>query len=78
MAEELLDRILSEIRERLRDSHAAFEESRRLEAALAALDHRPAARARPGTSRRSADRRSGARPSARAPRGRTCAESVTK
>jgi CRP-like cAMP-binding protein len=38
MAEQLLDRILREIRERLRESRAAYEESRRLEAALAALD----------------------------------------
>jgi hypothetical protein len=37
MAEELLDRILREIRERLERSRAAYEESQRLEAALGAL-----------------------------------------
>jgi CRP-like cAMP-binding protein len=37
MAEELLERVLREIRERMREAQAAYEESRRLEQALVAL-----------------------------------------
>jgi hypothetical protein len=38
MAEQLLERVVREIRERMNQSRAAHEESRRLEAALAARD----------------------------------------
>jgi hypothetical protein len=38
MAEELLERVLREIRERRQAAQAAYDESRRLERALAALD----------------------------------------
>jgi CRP-like cAMP-binding protein len=55
MAEEVLDRILREIRERKREARAAYEELQRLECALAALDES----ARGGDPRRSKQRRSG-------------------
>ena len=53
MAEDLLDRIRREIRERLERSRAAYEESRRLEAALAALgtSARPSGPQRPSAAR---------------------------
>jgi hypothetical protein len=60
MAEELLDRVLRELRERKARAQAAWEESRRLEAALEALeadrgrtqpDRPPRARGRPSSSR---------------------------
>ncbi len=67
MATELLDRIIGEIRERKAQSREAYEESQRLEAALAVLE-RPESRTpadRPGLARNAS------RPSARsrAPRG---------
>jgi Fic family protein len=40
MAEQLLDRILREVRNRKSEARAAFEETQRLQAALAALDSR--------------------------------------
>jgi hypothetical protein len=69
MPDELLDRILAEIRERLDASRAAYEESQRLEAALRALGTgRAVEPSRPrATSRRAS--RSRARSSARAPHG---------
>jgi hypothetical protein len=69
MPDQLLDRILAEIRERLDASRAAYEESQRLEAALTALGTgRAAEPSRPrATSRRAP--RSRARSSARAPHG---------
>src|SRR4051794_31410277 len=67
MAEELLDRIRREIRKRRDQARAAYDESRRLEAALAALD---AGRAEaPPAQRRSADGPSRRRRARRAPRG---------
>jgi Fic family protein len=65
MTEELLDRVLRQIRERLRESRAAFEESRRLEAALAALGDGSAPKESDDASHRSSPRRR----SVRAPRG---------
>ena len=67
MAAELLDRVLREVRERKKRAHAAWEESRRLEAALRALEgdqtraqpRRPTIRPQPRSSRE------------RAPRGQT-------
>jgi hypothetical protein len=69
MPDQLLDRILAEIRDRLDASRAAYEESRRLEAALSALGSgRAPEPSRPrATSRRAS--RSRARSSARAPHG---------
>src|SRR4051812_18768725 len=69
MPDQLLDRILTEIRDRLDASREAYEESQRLEAALTALGSgRPSEPSRPrATSRRAS--RSRARSSARAPRG---------
>src|SRR4051794_11782325 len=63
MAEELLDRILREIGQRREASRAAYEESQRLEAALAALGDAPPSRST-GQSRAVEPRRP-----ARAPRG---------
>ena len=61
MAGDLLDRILGEIRERMAESRAAYDESQRLEQALAALDNgagEPAPpRARPKRSRAQTDGR---------------------
>jgi hypothetical protein len=69
MPDELLDRILAEIRERLDASRAAYEESRRLEAALRALGTgRAAEPPRPRATTRRASRSRG-RSSARAPHG---------
>jgi predicted HTH transcriptional regulator len=66
MAEDLLVRVLREIRERKEAAQAAYEESRRLERALAALE--PAGRRRrapaPDPRRRSRARRSRAAPGA--------------
>src|SRR3954464_12620101 len=71
MPDQLLDRILAEIRDRLDASRAAYEESQRLEAALKALGSgRAAEPSRPPTASRSASRPR-ARSSARAPRGET-------
>src|SRR3954454_4745736 len=69
MPDQLLDRILAEIRDRLDASREAYEESQRLEAALTALGSgRPSEPSRPrATSRRAS--RSPARSSPRAPRG---------
>src|SRR3954468_7439244 len=69
MPDQLLDRILTEIRDRLDASRAAYEESQRLEAALTALrSGRPSEASPPrAKSRRSSG--SPARSSARAPRG---------
>jgi CRP-like cAMP-binding protein len=49
VAPDLLDRILAEIRERKQAAQAAYEESRQLERALAALD--PGSQASPKASR---------------------------
>jgi len=69
MPDQLLDRILAEIRDRLDASRAAYEESQRLEGALRALGSgRAPEPSRPrATSRRAS--RSRARSSARAPHG---------
>ena len=67
MAGDLVDRILGEIRERMRESRAAYDESQRLEEALAALGNGdgeavPRSRAKPsrpqsnGRARRGANR----------------------
>jgi CRP-like cAMP-binding protein len=61
---DLLDRVLGEIRERKQRAQAAVEESRRLEAALAALE-----RERPESSPRPRRGRRGAAAGRRAPRG---------
>src|SRR4051794_41347922 len=67
MPDQLLDRILAEIRDRLDASREAYEESQRLEAALSALGSGgPAEPSRPRAASRRASR---ARSSARAPRG---------
>src|SRR5215208_2327293 len=68
--EQLLDRVLREIRERLDESRSAYEESQRLEAALAvlgsrALDTGHTDGRRPQTRTRRASGRAGSR----APRG---------
>src|SRR4051812_46482304 len=69
MPDELLDRILAEIRERLEASRGAYEESRRLEAALKAFGSgRAPEPSRPKAPSRRASR-SPARSSPRAPRG---------
>ena len=68
MAEQLVDRVLREIRERMSASRAAVEESRRLEAALAALDRsRDSERPSAAPSRRT--RRVKESTAKRAPRG---------
>jgi hypothetical protein len=67
MAEELFDRVLREVRERKARAQAAWEESRRLEAAVRALEGERS-RARPQRqTARTRPRSSGAR----APRGQT-------
>src|SRR3954465_14960845 len=67
MPDQLLDRILAEIRDRLDASREAYEESQRLDAALRALGSGgPAEPSRPRATSRRASR---SRPSARAPRG---------
>jgi Fic family protein len=69
MAELLLDRVLREIRERLAASRDAYEESKRLEAALVALGETSRSS---GSVRRERNRGRGSRgtsTSARAPRG---------
>ena len=63
MAADLLDRILGELRERLRVSRAAYEESQRLKAALSALGERSSRHATLASSRPARQR------AARAPRG---------
>lgn len=69
MPEQLIDRILGEIRERLDASRDAYEESLRLEAALVALgDAPPEPRSRPRAERRGTPARA-ARSASRAPRG---------
>ena len=89
MAEQLLDRVLREIRERADESRAAYEESRRLEAALVALGDGastpPVAAAPPARRARSANGtrapRSRSASGARAPRGenlRRIRESVSQ
>jgi Fic family protein len=67
VAEELLDRIRREIGERLAASRSAYEESTRLEAALAALEGErgPVSQTRRAPSRRAARERA----PVRAPRG---------
>jgi DNA-binding transcriptional ArsR family regulator len=67
MAEELLERVLREIRERKDAARAAVDEYARLERALAALDHRKPRVAAKATTSRRARRRT--RPAKRAPRG---------
>src|SRR3954451_24948113 len=71
MPEQLLDRILIEIRDRLDVSRAAYDESRRLEAALDALGRDDISTTTPQATTRSRSRRPQARSSrsARAPRG---------
>jgi DNA-binding transcriptional ArsR family regulator len=69
MAKELLDRIVQEIRERKEVARAAYEESQRLERALAALaehDHRPRP---PGGATRPAGRKPRSQGRPRAARG---------
>src|SRR5690349_3044984 len=69
MADDLLTRILTEVRERKAAAQAAYDESRRLEAALAALDRQEGgAPAAPRRTRRTARRAPAAR-RPRAPRG---------
>src|SRR3954468_5684931 len=69
MPDELLDRILAEIRDRLDASRAAYEESQRLEAALRALGSgRAPEPSRPRTRSRRASRSRPPAP-ARAPHG---------
>src|SRR3954471_16420208 len=71
MPDELLDRILAEIRDRLDASRAAYEESQRLEAALRALGSgRAPEPSRPRATSRPAPR-SRPRAPARAPHGET-------
>jgi hypothetical protein len=66
MAEELLERVVCEIRERSNQARGAHEESRRLEAALAAVDRG----SRDGAASKAPARRSPpAKPRSRAPRG---------
>ncbi len=67
MAEELFDRVLREVRERKKRAQAAWEESRRLEAALRALEGQRS-RARPQRQTAPTRPRSSGR---RAPRGQT-------
>jgi DNA-binding transcriptional ArsR family regulator len=71
MPDELLTRILAEVRERKAAAQAAYDESRRLEAALAALDRQEGAgtSAAPRRSRGSARRPAATRSRRRAPRG---------
>src|SRR5687767_4884970 len=67
MAEELLERVRREIRERKQATQAAVEESRRLERALAALggaESRVGSRPAASASRRSSPRRRRAAPGA--------------
>jgi hypothetical protein len=68
VAGDLLDRILREIRERKREARAAYDESRQLERALAALGEDTGAAAPRRAKGRSAER-ARAQPSRRAPRG---------
>jgi hypothetical protein len=65
--EEPLDRVVRELRERKARAQAAWEESRRLEAAVRALE-RESARSRP---QRPASRRRSPSSGGRAPRGQT-------
>jgi hypothetical protein len=67
MAEDLLDRVVREIRERKERSRSACEESRRLEAALAALGE-PEREPQPPPSRRRRARAQEPSPPRRAPR----------
>jgi CRP-like cAMP-binding protein len=69
VAEELLDRVLREVRERMKQSRAAYEESQRLHAALMALDQGSRGGAAPKSSRRRPTRRAGRTSAKRAPRG---------
>lgn len=68
MPDQLLDRILEEIRQRMNSSRAAYEESQRLEAALAALGPSAGGGAPPARARR-ARRRPARESRPRAPRG---------
>jgi CRP-like cAMP-binding protein len=68
VAGDLLDRILREIRQRKREARAAYDESRQLEQALAALGEDAGAVAPRRAKRRRAERPP-AQPSRRAPRG---------
>lgn len=68
MAEDLLARVVREIRERSQLAQAAYEESRRLERALAALDPYPSRAGGSAPGRRIRSRRP-ARRRARAARG---------
>src|SRR4051812_19367311 len=67
MPDQLLDRILTEIRDRLDASREAYQESQRLEAALTALGS--GGPAEPSRRRATSRRASRSRSSARAPRG---------
>jgi hypothetical protein len=67
--EELFDRIVREIRERKERSRAAFEESRRLKAALTALNEAAGDGDGASASRPAARRRTAQRAQSRAPRG---------
>jgi len=69
MAEDLLDQILAQLRERKQATQAAYEESRQLERALAALDDDPQRTTRPVTGGRPARRPGRASKRDRAPRG---------
>src|SRR4051812_43611687 len=71
MAEELLDRIGREIGDRKQAACAAYEESRRLEAALAALDaaHGTPSAGEAGHGAKHARGRRRTAPQSRAPRG---------
>jgi Fic family protein len=69
MAEDLLDRIVREVRERKGAARAAYEESQRLERALAALGQQRDAGAATGRKSAPADRRRGARRRRRAAPG---------
>lgn len=69
MAADLLDRILQEIRERKEASRAAYEESQRLERALAALGERTRAAQPPPAKPRREPRTPTTRRRPRAPQG---------
>ena len=69
MAEQLLDRIVREVRERRAASRDAYEESQRLEAALIALGSPSESTASPARPQRGKRPNAGASSTTRAPRG---------
>ena len=69
MPNDLLERILTEVRERKAAAQAAYDESRRLEAALAALDRQEAGAPAAPRRTRGSGRRAPAARRQRAPRG---------